>query len=481
MSAIYWREVMDLVRSLRFLIALALFLPAMAVNGFVMAGAYQDLWQMQKEVEAQNDERLSQSAAHLEQLAVNFNEIFGPTGQARNLVLSAPPPRLLPVVGGAEIGDLLGFEWNFPNVTEPADLGTGNPELPARAALDWEFIVRILLSFFAIILSYDLIVGERERGTLALTLAYPVSRHRVLAAKFFAVMTLLGWLLVTGGLLSMLIYLWRGGARLDAGDYGRMGLFVLGALLYLAIFVAVGLLTSSRARSSVSSLIVLLVFWIAATVVVPQGGTAAVQGSVSTLSDIEVEQKVLHQLEDQVNEMVGQMDAFVRSDLSGARKDGFASEQNYARRVNQMVATIKTTLDEQQASHRRQASVLQNVLRLTPAGLFQLGSERLLGVGETREQHFLQVIDRWSETYEGFIKERDMLDPDSPHVFYVQNYMSQRPVDASTIPRFHFEELSLTEGLKNAVLDWTLLMLELAAALVMSFIAFAHAPVSQTA
>lgn len=468
------------MKSLRFLIALVLFLPGMCINGYVMSGAYQDLLQMQQQVETQNEERIRQAAAHLEYLAINFNEIFASSGQAHVLVLSAKPPRMLPVVGGAELGEVLGVQWNFPNMVEPADLGVGNTELPARPALDWEFMVRILLSFIAIILSYDLIVGERERGTLALTLAYPVSRRRVLTAKFLAVMTLLGWLLLAGGMLSTIIYLARGGGAFGQSDYARLGLFALGAMLYLGIFVAVSLLVSSRARSSVSSLTILLIFWMTATVVIPQGGTAAVQGSVSTVSDIQVEQRVLHQLEDQVNEMVGKMDAFVRSDMAEARKDGFASEKRYAQYVNQMVASIKATLDEQQASHRRQAKVLQNVLRLTPAGLFQLGSERLLGVGETRESHFFQTIDRWSEVYTSFIKARDNLDPDSPHIFYVQNYMSQRPVDERDIPRFTFDEPSLAESLKAAALDWVLLVLELAFALLMSFAAFARAPVSET-
>jgi ABC-type transport system involved in multi-copper enzyme maturation permease subunit len=481
MLAIYWREVRDLLKSLRFLIALAIFLSGMAVNGFVTGRTYQDLLQLHRQIESQNDERLRKESTHLEQLAVNFNEVFGPNGQGHVLVLSAPPPKVLPLVASAELNGLLGVQWNFPNVVETADLlGIGNVELPARPALDWEFLVRILLSFIAIILSYDLIVAERERGTLALTLAYPISRRRVLCAKFLAVLTLLGWLLLAGGLLSTLIYLARGGGSLAASDYARMGLFGLGALLYLGIFVAVSLLVSSRARSSVSSLTILLIFWITATIVIPQGGTAAVQGSVATVSDIQVEQKVLHQLDDQVNEMVGQMDAFVRSDINEARKDGFASEQKFAQRINQMIATIKATLDEQQASHQAQARVVQNVLRLTPSGLFQLGSERLLGVGETREQHFLKAVDRWSDAYASFVHEREMLDPDSPHIFYVQNYMSQRAVDISDIPRFSFDELSLTACLKHAALDWILLALELAVALTLSFAAFARAPVSET-
>jgi ABC-type transport system involved in multi-copper enzyme maturation permease subunit len=476
MLPIYWREVRDILKSLRFLIAVALFLSGMCVNGFVMGGAYQDLWRMHRDVETQNDERIQEAAAHLEQLAIGFNEIFE---EGHVLILNAPPPKMLPVAAGTEIKGLLALEWNFPNLTEPADLDTGNPEMPARPALDWEFMVRILLSFIAIFLSYDLIVGEKERGTLALTLAYPVSRRRVLLAKFLAVLTLLGWLLVAGGLLSTVIYQARAGITFTAHDYARIGLFISGAMLYVAIFVAVSLLVSSRARSSVSSLTILLIFWITATIVIPQGGTAAVEGSVRTVSDVQVEQKLMQQLEDQVDDLVGEMDAFVRSDVNAARKDAFASEQRYAERINQMIASAKATMNEQEVSHRRQASVLDNVIRLTPSGLFQLGSERLLGIGETREQHFIQTIDKWSEVYANFIKQQDMLDPDSPHVFYVQNYMSQRPVDERAIPRFSFDELSLTESLKNAALDWLLLMVELVVALALSFAAFAHAPVEK--
>lgn len=479
MSAIYLRELKELLQSLRFRVAALIFLLGMAVNGFVMASAYRELFEMHREVETKGEERIREAAAHVEWLAINFNEIFGASGQSQVLILSAPPPKLLAVVAGAELGGLQAVEWNFPNGVEPADLGIGNQELPARPVLDWEFMVRILLSFVAIILSYDLVVGERERGTLALMLAYPISRRRVLLAKLAAVMTLLGCLLVAGSLLSILIYLGKGGGAFAASDYARAGLFDLGSFLYLAIFVAVSLMVSSRARSSVSSLTALLIFWIAITIVIPQGGTAAVQGSVATVSDVQVEQRVMQQLEGQVNELVGEMDSFVHSDPEAARKENYASERNYARRVNQMIATIKTTIDEQQESHRRQARVLQNVLRLTPAGLFQIGSERLLGVGETRERHFLQAVEQWSRVYERFVEDEDMLDAESPHIFYVQNFMSPKAVDPNAIPRFRFAEIPLSESLKNSLLDWSLLLLELVVALVLSFGWFARAPVSQ--
>ena len=104
----------------------------------------------------------------------------------------------------------------------------------------------------------------------------------------------------------------------------------------------------------------------------------------------------------------------------------------------------------------------------------------MLGVGDTREEHFLQAVDKWSDVYTRFVQEQDRLDPESPHIFYVQNYMSKRAVDPETIPRFRFEELSLKESLENAVFDWALLTLELIVALFLSVVAFERAPVSKT-
>ena len=169
MSAIYWRELRDLLQSLRLRVAACIFLLGMAVNGFVTAGVYQELFEMHREVETRGLERMHEAASHVELLAVNFNEIFGASGQAQVLTLSAPPPKMLPVVAGAQLGDLQAVEWNFPNSVEPADLGLGNQELPVRPVLDWEFMVRILLSFVAVILSYDLIVGERSSITILLS------------------------------------------------------------------------------------------------------------------------------------------------------------------------------------------------------------------------------------------------------------------------------------------------------------------------
>jgi Cu-processing system permease protein len=55
-----------------------------------------------------------------------------------------------------------------------------------------------LLPLIALLLSFDSIVGEHERGTLALLLAYPVSRWQVVMGKFLGQATIIAFATVLG-------------------------------------------------------------------------------------------------------------------------------------------------------------------------------------------------------------------------------------------------------------------------------------------
>jgi len=68
-----------------------------------------------------------------------------------------------------------------------------NPVFSIFGALDLTFIVKIILSLFAILFTYDAIVGEKEKGTLKLTLSNNVPRDRLILGK------------VIGGFISLLI------------------------------------------------------------------------------------------------------------------------------------------------------------------------------------------------------------------------------------------------------------------------------------
>ncbi|MFZ7096454.1 ABC transporter permease [Luteimonas dalianensis] len=103
-----------------------------------------------------------------------------------------------------------------------------------------------LVPLIALLLSFDAIVGEQERGTLMLLLSYPVSRWQVVAGKalghvcILAIATLLGYG-VAAGALAM-------GNEAGTLAWGAFAMMVLTSIMLGAAFVSMGVLASSLVR-----------------------------------------------------------------------------------------------------------------------------------------------------------------------------------------------------------------------------------------
>ncbi|MBI5461582.1 MAG: ABC transporter permease [Gammaproteobacteria bacterium] len=101
-----------------------------------------------------------------------------------------------------------------------------------------------LMPLIALILGYDAVVGERERGSLDLLLSLPITRFELLLGKYLglagalALATLLGF-----GLVGIAIG-WQGG-QYALFHYGG---FMLSALLLGMVFLSLALMVSTFAR-----------------------------------------------------------------------------------------------------------------------------------------------------------------------------------------------------------------------------------------
>ncbi len=118
-----------------------------------------------------------------------------------------------------------------------------------------------LVPLVGLLLSFDAISGEAERGTLALSLTYPVSRAEILFGKFLAHLGVLAFAIATGLVLAAAITIWRYGA----GDlaYGVLVRLFFTSLTLGAAFIAIGYLVSSMVRQTgVASGVVILIWLI---------------------------------------------------------------------------------------------------------------------------------------------------------------------------------------------------------------------------
>ncbi len=107
-----------------------------------------------------------------------------------------------------------------------------------------------LAPLIALLLAFDAIAGETERGTLALLLSYPVSRMTILAGKFTAHLAVLALAFAAGFGLSTLMAALLGG---HAGGVSSTSLLAIvrlwwTSLLLGATFLGFGYALSALAR-----------------------------------------------------------------------------------------------------------------------------------------------------------------------------------------------------------------------------------------
>ncbi|PWW81040.1 ABC transporter permease [Prosthecochloris marina] len=149
----------------------------------------------------------------------------------------------------------------------PAQDATG---LQRFGSLTPAWIIQMLGPLLIIILGFNSFSGEREQGTLRQLISLGVPSWKLLVGKAFALF--LGALLLLAPLLMLAF--WIAFGDVQAGDrYDvliRLGLLVLGYLVYLGIFIFMVLTVSVLTPASRISLVVLLAVWIAGTILAPR-------------------------------------------------------------------------------------------------------------------------------------------------------------------------------------------------------------------
>mgnify|MGYP000523503174 FL=1 len=104
-----------------------------------------------------------------------------------------------------------------------------------------------LIPLIAMLLAYDAVIGEIERGTMALLLSYPVSRWQVLVGKFLGHLIILTLATTAGyGLAGMALQLAHGG--LDFAAWQPFALLIVASVLLGAAFLAMGYLISAKVK-----------------------------------------------------------------------------------------------------------------------------------------------------------------------------------------------------------------------------------------
>jgi ABC-2 type transport system permease protein len=131
------------------------------------------------------------------------------------------------------------------------------------------FVLTLFLPLMAIGLGFDAINGEHNRRTLSRILAQPIYRDALLAGKFIAGLATLGicltglWLLVVG------VGMWNLGVPPGGEEILRSLIFLVLALAYAGVWLALAMLLSIVFRSPATAALIALGIWLFFTLIWP--------------------------------------------------------------------------------------------------------------------------------------------------------------------------------------------------------------------
>lgn len=117
-----------------------------------------------------------------------------------------------------------------------------------------------LIPLIALLLSYDAIVGEVERGTMSLLLSYPVARWHVLAGKFIGHVTILAIATVVGyGIAGLVLHFIYGSSTEAWIDFSKM---IALSIFLGASFLSLGYLLSTLVKERATAAGLALFVWL---------------------------------------------------------------------------------------------------------------------------------------------------------------------------------------------------------------------------
>ena len=347
------RELSDNLNSLRFALATVLLLGLMLTNAVVHLREHPERVKRYREDASKYQNHIASHAA---------NSLYDLAQEGPGDLYKKPSDLRFCAEGGeAFMSDqaLAGaHRWStdtlksFWILTYPSATPNRDNVRPDVTKVDWGFIIGYVLSLVALLFTFDSISGERERGTLRLTLANAIPRHTVLIGKFLGAFISVSIPFILAVLVNLLVISTSSDVHLDSEAWGRLGIIFFVAVLYICLFLALGLLVSARVQRSAVSLVILLLVWVVFVVFMPSTLASIAGRSTSsgpTYDFWERSSKLHDELSSDYysNSHKGPKGSTKRIEIDSAyvTKDAEQQEQLHEERLNRRIAEVHRALN----------------------------------------------------------------------------------------------------------------------------------------
>ena len=381
-----------------------------------------------------------------------------------------------------------------PNLVE-SKFGS-NPVFAVFGALDLMFIVKIVLSLFAILFTYDTIVGEKEKGTLKLALSNDVPRDRLILGKAIGGYISLLMPLLIPLVLSLIILVVAPSLALGGADWTRLLLIFLMFFLYLSVFFSLGLFVSARTSRSSTSFLVLLFLWVVFVMVIPKVAviTAGQLKPIPSVHEITAKKDAyLQQIQvegqktarEQVIKIMNEASAGM-PDPSQARspeernrlqRERDARQKESQQKIQQYIQDyqqqLTSKIDENNAALERdyqlkkqaQQTLAVNLSRISPASALTFGSMTLARTGVDDYDRFLAAVRSYKPIYTKWVNSK---------LGQGINFQTgeQMKIKIDDMPEFSIAPESLGKSLARTLPDYSLMLVMIIVFFVGAYVSF---------
>lgn len=276
-----------------------------------------------------------------------------------------------------------------------------NPLQLATGSFDLAFVTVYLLPLVLVALSYNVLSGEREQGTWALTAASSAPLLPILLAKLLVRNggVLAAFVLATGAGLA-----WQGAPLASAEGAGALAAWAATVLLYAAFWVALALAVNAAQRSSAFNAVALVMAWVLLLVVAPAAINAVAQALYPAPARAEVVLAVRQAAVDADRDREAEQARF-RAE-HGLAAPGAAPERRALALVLAADQRADAVLTRHEALVRQQRDLTSALSVFSPAMRVNDTLAELAGNGHNRWDAYLQRVDQFHGQWQDFFVAR---------------------------------------------------------------------------
>ncbi|MYB64941.1 ABC transporter permease subunit [Candidatus Poribacteria bacterium] len=274
--------------------------------------------------------------------------------------------------------------------------------------LDFLFLVGTVFSLLALLFTFDAVAGEREAGTLRITLSNPIPRDLFLWSKLIGGYVVFIVAFLVSLLFGLLILVWQGFPLGEPGIFPRVFSITLASLLYIGVFFAIGTVISIYLDSPKTALIFAFTVWVFAVLITPRLGflAAKVITPTRTSQSVYMEKTAMRDNFDvELKEQKTKFYMEVPPDEQGVRRINDEISKKVEERMTPLEEEYRSKFQNRankldrdyKRETERQEQVGEMFSRITPTSSLVYLTTNLTQTGKLERSNYFQTGDRYYE------------------------------------------------------------------------------------